>query len=343
MTKEKINILVTGGNGFVGGHLLMHLTQQHSKIKALIRSGSDKSLTEKIFAWYNAKPHLDKIEWTEGDVTDKDSLEYALKDITHLYHTAGLVSFDPKDKKNLFRVNSEGTENIVNTALESGTKKLCFVSSIAAIGRDGNNGTILEENPWDNNAAVSLYARSKHEAEREVWRGIAEGLNAIIVNPSIILGPGNWESGSVKMFQTVYNGLKYYTSGTNGYIDVNDLAMVMIQLMNSDISGERFIINSENISYQTLFTQMAEALKIRPPQKLAGKLISEIAWRALKAQSLLTGKKPLITKETARTANNDYFYSNEKIRKAINFEFRPIKETIDYTAKFFLSDTNKSN
>lgn len=335
MPQKSNNILVTGGTGFVGAHLIYHLAKKENEIFCLKRKTSPTELTQKIFSWYpDGNKLLEKINWVEGDVTDKASLEIVFQDITHIYHTAGFVSFTPDDQDALMQVNASGTENVINTALENGVKKLCFVSSIAAIGRDGTQ-EVTEETPWNNNAGVSWYARSKYEAEREVWRGMAEGLDAVIVNPSIILGPGNWDAGSVKMFQTVYKGLKYYTSGTNGYVDVNDLAKVMILLMNSDIKGARFIINSENISYRDLFTKMAEELRVPPPNQYAGKFLSEVVWRVMKIKGLLTGKKPLITKETARTANSSYFYSNEKVKSATGFNFRPLSETIEYTANIY--------
>ncbi|MBN2614274.1 MAG: NAD-dependent epimerase/dehydratase family protein [Bacteroidales bacterium] len=340
---EQVNkkILVTGGTGFVGGHLLYHLAKSENSLFALKRKNSSTRLAQKIFSWYPDGIDLfNKIKWIEGDITDKTSLEKAFENKNQIYHAAGLVSFSPSDRDTVMEINADGTRNVVNTALEFNINKLCYVSSIAAIGRDDSTEHVTEETPWNNNAKISGYARSKYEAEREVWRGIAEGLKAVIVNPSIILGPGNWNSGSVKMFQTVYKGLKYYTSGTNGYIDVNDLTKVMIELMNSEISDERFIVNSENVSYKHLFTKMAKELKVEPPQKLAGKFMSELVWRILKIQGVLTGKKPLITKETARTANTDYFYSNEKIRKATCFDFMPVDKTIEYTARIYLKELN---
>ena len=346
MSKTKSDILVTGGTGLVGAHLLFHLAQKEEQIIALKRETSSTELTEKIFKWYTNKEDkntFDKIKWIDGDITDIASLEHAFQNIKQVYHTAGLVSFAPQDKEALMETNTRGTENIVNTALASGVEKLCYVSSVSAIGRDSNEATVHEEIPWDNNAEISWYARSKHEAEREVWRGMAEGLNAVIVNPSIILGPGKWNTGSAKMFETVYKGLNYYTSGTNGYVDVNDLAKIMIQLMHSGISEERFLINGENLSYQNLFTKMAEALRVEPPSKKAGKWASEMVWRLLKIKSIITGKKPLITKETARTANSTYHYSNEKIKRATGYRFRPISETIEYTATLFLDDIKQGN
>ncbi len=336
-------IIVTGGTGLLGSHLLHELSKREAKIIALKRLTSSLVPTEKIFQWLsnNSKTDFHKIHWVDGDITDIDTLLEIFKEKSQVYHVAGKVSFNEKDKDQLFEINVRGTANIVNAAIEKGVSKLCFVSSIAAIGRSSNNKAIDEETPWDDNSKTSLYAESKYEAEREIWRGIAEGLHAVIVNPSIILGPGNWDESSARLFSQVYKGLNYYTKGVNGYVAADDLAKIMIALMESEVQSRRFIINSENISYQQLFTWIAKALHVKPPKYSAGPLLSEIAWRILKLTSIVTGKPPLITRETAQTANSSYHYSNKEIIKQTGFNFKPVKETIEETARFFLSDINE--
>lgn len=338
-------IIVTGGTGLLGAHLLVELSKSENQIIALKRPSSKLSTIEKIFQWYfkEAGKHYEKIHWVNGDITNIDSLLEIFSTNSKIYHVAGKVSFNAKDKDQLFDVNVNGTANVVNAALEKGIRKLCHVSSIAAIGRGSDNTLTHEEAQIENLAKISAYGQSKYEGEREVWRGIAEGLNAVIVNPTIILGPGNWQASSARLFRQVYKGLKVYTNGTNGYIAANDLAKIMIQLMNDEVSSQRFIINSENISYQQLFTWMAEALHVKAPQHLAGPFLSALSWRILKAASLFTGKPPLITKDTAQTANSTYRYSNEKIIRQTGFRFKPVKETIEETARFFLQDLENNN
>ncbi len=333
-------ILVTGGTGLVGSHLLFQLSQTQERIRAIRRPSSDIGKVEKIFSLYHSQPEefLSRIEWVEGDILDMDSLKEGLDGIEKVYHTAAMVSFDPKDKAEIIETNIDGTANVVNACLEKKIKKLCYVSSIATLGRAGNNGITTEKNEWNSNHKASPYAISKHEAEREVWRGIAEGLKAVIVNPSVIIGPGDFTKGSAKMFQTMYNGLKVYTSGMNGYIDVNDVAKAMIILMESDISDECFILNSENLYYKTLFEMMAQALGVKPPKYKAGKFLSELSWRLLKIEALITGKRPLITRQTAQTANSDYRYSSEKFVKTTGMKFTPMKECIQKTAGIFLKN-----
>jgi len=332
-------ILVTGGTGLLGAHLIYHLISNGETVRALKRNSSDTTKTKKIFSYYsdNFEDLFSRIEWLEGDILDFASLINAMEEIDFVYHTAATVSFQSADKATLVQTNVQGTENIVNASLQMGIKKLLHVSSIGALGRAGNSGVVTEKSEW-NNKKTSVYSNSKHQAEMEVWRGMAEGLDAVIVNPSIILGPGDWSTGSAKLFTTMYNGLKFYSSGSNGFIDVNDVVKAMISLMKSDISGERFILSSENIFYKQLFEWMAIALKVPIPKHKAGKLLSELGWRILWLKGLVTGKKSAITRETAETANQEYNYSNEKIRQVTGIDFISVKESIDINAKFFLSD-----
>lgn len=332
-------ILVTGGTGFLGAHLIYHLLQSGYAVKALKRRESSIKLTKKIFSYYSPSPEdlFDKIQWVEGDLLDYVSLEEALEGVTHLYHAAAVVSFHADDKKRLITTNIIGTANVVNAALDSGVKKLCYVSSIGALGRDNTDGPVNENTPVKP-SSPSVYSKSKYEAEREVWRGMAEGLDAVIVNPSIIVGPGTWNMGSPQMFQTMWNGLKFYTSGTNGFIDVNDVAKAMIALADSDIKNERFVLSAENVGYRQFFNWMADAMEIERPKYKAGPFLSNLGWIGLKMKSLVTGKKHTITKETARTANRKYQYSSEKFQKATGMNFTPVKDSVEQTVEFFLRD-----
>lgn len=330
-------ILVTGGSGFVGAHLMLELLKNKQKVRAIKRSDSDLSLSKKIFSYYQTDSEMlfSQIEWVEGDVLDMFSMEDAMKDVNKVYHCAAVVSFNPKDRDNLFKTNIKGTANVINAALKSKIEKLCFVSSIAAIGRSENNQQTNEETEWKASNRNSNYAISKYEAEREVWRGIEEGLNAVIVNPSVILGPGDWKSGSAKIFDTLGKGSKFYTNGVNGFVDVRDVASAMYKLMESDIVNQRFILSSENLSYKELFTLILKAYGLNPPTIKANRLLLEIAWRFEKLKSILLNTRPLITKETVNTSQNQYFYSTEKLQKALGFKFRAVKEIIALTAEIY--------
>ena len=334
-------ILVTGGTGLVGSHLIYKLVTSGNNPIVLKRNTSDVSKIKKTFSYYsNDVDNLfDKIKWIDGDILDYSSLLNAMEGVSQVYHAAASVSFHSSDKKTLIATNIKGTANIVNSALEKKVNKLLHVSSIGALGRAESNGIVTEDAHW-NSKKSSVYSTSKYNAEMEVWRGIAEGLNTVIINPSIILGPSDWNSGSSKLFNTMYNGLKFYSMGSNGFVDVEDVAKTMILLMNSEIINERFIVNSENISYKQFFTWMAKALNVAPPKYSAGKLLSAIVWRLLWAKGILTGKKSTITKETAETANQLYNYSNTKIKKEINIDFITVKDSLLKNSKFFLNDKN---
>jgi nucleoside-diphosphate-sugar epimerase len=278
------------------------------------------------------------IEWVNGDLLDIYSLYDSLEGVTQVYHCAAVVSFDKADKNQIMKTNVGGTTNLVNAALDKNIEKLCYVSSIAAIGKPENGDFISEKFFWKFSKNHSVYSMSKYDAEREVWRGIAEGLNAVIINPSIILGPGNWNSGSSRLITSVWDGLKFYTKGVNGYVDVRDVAKTMILLMNSEINSERYIVSSENIDYQTLFNYIAAGLNKTPPKYKAAKFLSELVWRADKIKTSILKTKPLITKETARTANAKSYYSNEKIISAINYKFIPVAQSIEHICKLFIQD-----
>jgi nucleoside-diphosphate-sugar epimerase len=330
-------ILVTGGTGFVGAHLLYHLTLSGKHVKALKRSSSSTGLTRKTFSWYApfSIEQWERIYWIEGDIMDIPSLQEAFDGVDYVYHVAAIVSFQKQNKSTIESVNQVGTANVVNIALEKHIRKLLYVSSIGTLGRVQNTDIVSETTYWSNKK-TSVYSKSKYEAEQEVWRGMAEGLTAVIVNPSIIIGPGNWNQGSPQLFETMWKGLKFFTSGSNGFVGVNDVAKLMIQLMDRDLQGERYILSSENVLYEQLFNWMADALQVARPKYKAGLFLSAVAWRFLALAGLFTGRKSSITKETAETANQQYRYSNAKILAATGVKFMPVKDCIEQTAGIFL-------
>jgi len=333
-------ILVTGGSGLVGSHLLFNLVNSGKRVRALKRENSSVRLTKKIFGYYSVNPEmlLNSIEWVNGDITDIHSLYDAMDSIDQVYHVAAMVSFHSCDRREMMKINIDGTANVVNACLYKNIRKICHVSSIATLGRADNDDVTDEETHWKNSAKNSAYSISKYGAEREVWRGTVEGLPAVIVNPSVIIGPGDWNKGSSQLFKQVWDGLKFYTDGVNGYIDVRDVAKAMIILMESDKLNSRYIVSSENIDYLKLFKMIAEGFNKKVPTLKATPFLSQLAWRAEKFRSSITGIKPLITKETARTAFQKYFYSNEKIKKEFGFEFIPIAASIKETCNYFLKD-----
>ena len=333
-------VLVTGATGFVGAHLLWELVARDYNVRAMRRSSSDMQMVRNVFGLYSGDPEraLEKIEWVEGDMSDVFSLEEALEGAGEVYHCAALMSFDPADHKKMLRLNATGTANVVNAAIQKNIRKFCHVSSIAALGRPVNHKeTITESMVWKSSRNNSVYSISKYESEREVWRGIAEGLEAVIVNPSVILGYAGVDSGSARLFATAWKNTVFYPAGVNGFVDVRDVVSAMVQLMESDIKNQRFILNAGNLSYRQLFEQMAKAYGHRGPRFKVGSFPASLAWRAERIRSWITRRSPLLTRETARTSIHKNYYSGEKLAQAIGFQYRPLEETIADHCKHYMS------
>ena len=328
------SILVTGGTGLLGSHLLVQLARDGRGVKAIYRNKNGISETEQLFKFYGIEDKWDLIKWIEADISDTDSLIDHMDGINQIYHCAALVSFNPDDAEKLFRANIVGTRNIVNLALEHHIDKMVYVSSTAAIGRSGLSGIISEKTKWVESTENTFYARSKHMAELEVWRGAEEGLDIAIVNPCIIIGPGSLDRSTGTMFSQVLNGLKFYTNGANAFVDVRDVVDIMIALMNSNIVGQRYLTIAENLTFKEVFTMIAEKMKMVPPSVFASRFLIGIAWRLEKIRSLITGTEPKITSETARASHRISRYSNQKIKAAIGVEFRSVESAILNTVNY---------
>lgn len=334
-------ILVTGASGLVGSHLLYHLTQESSQIKAIYRSEKKKEYVKKVFSYYSVdvESFFNKITWVQGNITDIPFLEEIMSDVSEVYHCAALVSFDPSRYRELRRVNIRGTANIVNVSLLYDIKKVVYVSSVAAIGKAEENLPSNEESPWNQDGDHSVYAITKYGAELEVWRGIQEGLNAVIVNPGVILGEGFWRSGgSSALFRKVQKGMSQYTSGSTGFIDVKDVVKTMTFLMNSTICGERFILVSENVPFYDFFTEIAKVLGVKPPYKEVGKSVLNIAWRLDWFRSKIFRKHRRLTKQLASSLTSVETYDNNKVRKLVDFKFIAVKDSIKRVATAFSQD-----
>lgn len=334
-------ILVTGGTGLVGSHLLLQLAKADKTVIAIKRKTSDLDFVKKVFSWYesNYEVLFNKIQWIDCDLNDINNLNKLLKGVTYVYHCAAFVSFRPSDVKLMFETNVEGTKNLVNACLNHNIKKFCHVSSIAALGRSDEEGQLItEKTEWENSNNNSNYAKSKYQSEKEVWRASAEGLPVVVVYPSVILGPGKWNNGSPELIQIIDKGLKFYTTGINGFVDVKDVVNAMIALTESSSVNENFILSGDNISYHELFNHIADNLNKKRPFVKVNALLGSIAWRVIWLKSKLFNTKASITKETVRTSRLTFYYSTEKIQKTINFSFTPIKKTIEDICKIYLYD-----
>jgi dihydroflavonol-4-reductase len=330
-------VLVTGGTGLVGSHLLLQLVKNGAIVKAIHRKNSDLQKVKEVFSFYHKNPGelFDRIQWVEADINDIPALELAFKDITLVYHCAALISFNPNDFSSLQKINKIGTENIVNLCVDRNIKKLCYVSSVATIGRSTTGEPANEENEW-NDMYANVYANSKHFAEMEVWRGTQEGLSAVIINPGIILGPGYWESGSGLFFKTSAKGLRFYFPGGTGFICVGDVVKIMVQLMDSSIKNERFIAVAENLSYKNILDAISKGFN-RPPPKLGLKFWHlEIFWRLDWLLNLTTGKKRKLTKHGLASLRNPQVYDNSKVQEALHMDYEIIQSCISRSCKKYI-------
>lgn len=297
----------------LGSHLVKKLLSYSSNIIAISRSGGD----------------VHGIKGVACDILDVSSLDEVIQGVDYVFHCAAVVSFDAREKKNLYTINVNGTANVVNAAIDANVKKFIHVSSVASLGIANHvNKLVTEEDAHTGKG--SFYGKTKYLGEMEVWRGIGEGLPAVIVNPSIILGEGDWRSGSPQLFKQVYDEFPYFTSGEHGFVDVNDVAEAMILLAKSSVIEQRFILNGINISFKDLFSLMALSFDKKPPHRKVGKWLSEIIWRVSYLYAILKGSKPLLTKETARSAQSIIHYDNSKLLTAFpDFSYTPIQVTID--------------
>jgi len=326
-------IFVTGGTGLLGSHLLTELVKHHPQITAIYRNKEKIKTVKKCFDFYHAEKAntlFDKITWKECDVLDIPLLDELMKGHKEVYHCAGIVSFRKKDFNEMMEINRYGTANMVNVALENDINKFCFVSSTAAVGRKDlpKDGTVTENGNWVKTDETSGYAISKYSAEKEVWRGINEGLNATIVNPCVLFGAGDWSESSMTIFKTLDKGLKFYSPGSNAFVDARDVANIMIELMQKEIFNDRFLCIGVNTSFKNLFERIAKELHKNPPKWEVSKLLMGVAWRFSSFWSAITFSKSPITKDTARNAFNHVNYSNKKIKKALDYDFYSLEETV---------------
>lgn len=331
-------ILVSGATGFLGAHMVCKLLQQGRKVRAMKRSTSSPDEFNLIYATYfdTSANVSDKLEWTEADVMDIPSLNEAFHGVTEVYHCAAVVSFHQSDKEMMYRVNVEGTANMVNAALVHKISQFCHVSSIAAIGRSGKNTPITEQTAWVTSKYNSNYAISKYKAELEVWRAAEEGLPVVIVNPGVIIGVGQWNRGTCALFKMVWDGLPFYTLGVNGYVDVKDVTQAMFLLMENKCFHERYILVGHNVENRQFMFSVADLMKKRKPYIRINKPLAELAWILYAIWGFITRRQPKITRETARASQNKYWYSSEKITKQLAFNFTPINETFTYICHQFL-------
>ncbi|CDF80904.1 NAD-dependent epimerase/dehydratase [Formosa agariphila KMM 3901] len=330
-------ILVTGGTGLVGAHLLYKLASNNEKIRAIYRSEQKLDVVKTVFSYYTNEIDslYNRIDWVKADLLNIPDLTVTFKDISQVYHCAALVSFDPNDYVSLKRTNTHGTANIVNLCLSHNVKKLCYISSIATLGESLTDAPINENTFWNPEEDHNVYAITKYGAEMEVWRGTQEGLDAVIVNPGVILGGGIWNQGTGDLFRRVNKGTKYYTNGITGFIAVEDVVNIMTLLMATETKNERYILVSEHWSFKQLLQTIAKHLDVKVPQKQVQPWQAELAWRLDWLRNKLTGKKRVLSKQLAQTINFKSTYSNAKIATLLDYKWTPLEECIKNTSYQF--------
>lgn len=328
------SIFITGGTGFLGSYIIKELVEKGYSVRAIRRSNSR-------LPFFIPTEILNKVEWVEGDILDVVSLEEAMEGVDMVIHAAAMVSFWKKERKEMYKVNIDGTANVVNTALEKNIKRFVHISSVAALGRKVDGSTVNENKIWEESKINTHYARSKYKAEMEIWRGASERLNVVVLNPSTILGYGDWNTSSCAVFKNVYDEFKWYTGGVNGFVDVEDVAKATVMLMESSCSEERFIINGDNWPVKKLLYTMADEFGKKRPNWEATRFVLAIAWRLEKIKSFFTGKKNLLTKETAKVAMSKTFFENEKLLKLLpDFSYTPLGESIRKICKKYNDSIN---
>lgn len=331
-------ILLTGATGLLGSHLLYELVRNNRKVTAIRRSEKNMPEVLRVFSYYTgeAEEMLKKVRWVDADITNYHDMLEVMEGVEEVYHCAAVVSFDPARRRQMIHSNTQGTANVINAALENKVQKLVHVSSTSAVGKPLNGQPADESMIWTESKSNTGYSVSKFRSEMEVWRGMQEGLDAVIVNPSIILGPGFWDHGSSSIFTKIDHGMKFYSYGMTGYVSVWDVVQAMIRLMESDIKGERFLVSAENLTYRQVFDKVAEALNRKKPHIEGTFVMAELAWRLdwLKSRFFRWGEHTF-TRERVRAARHVTKFSNGKIRKAIGMEFQPVDEVIQKVAEFY--------
>jgi len=330
---EKPKIFLTGASGLLGSHLLIELINEKKAVLALVRNiEKTTKVLQTTLSWYGLKANelTDYVRFIEGDISDVDLINDSLKEIDIVYHCAGMISLFEEDKWEMLKVNGEGTANIVNCCMTQSIKQLLYVSSVSTLNK-GNGEEIDEELFTKEDAYLSAYAISKRAGESEVWRGIEEGLNAVIVNPSVIIGPSEKETGTMALFFRIKNGMKFITTGVAGYVDVRDVAIICKQLISKKIHGQRFIVSSENLSIQNFAIKIAKKLNVNSEFKMAPFWLLRLITIGNGLRNFLTGKKHLPNSTALKMIENKSYYSNDKIVKALNYKFYSIDEAIENT------------
>lgn len=333
MLPKDCKIFITGATGFLGSYIVRRLVSDaYTDITCLRRVDSETALLVDV---------NQKVKWVTGDILDSPLLEEIIRNADCVIHAAALVSYDTESKKEMIKMALEGTSNVVNASLSNGIKKFIHISSIAAIGRSKPVELISEKHIFSHSKYDTSYGLAKFLAEQEVWRAHAEGLNVTILNPAMILGPGNWNQSSVQIFKKIYQGMKFYPGGSTGWVDVRDVADAVLKCMTENFNGERFIVSSENISYKNVFEKIAKGLGVKPPSTLLSLKYAPLIWRLEALRAMFSGHRPIINKETVMSTSVLSTYDNNKSLTVLKLKYTPLTETIDTSCHLFMDTYSK--
>ena len=327
-------IAVTGANGLLGSFIIRKLIEQKQSFVAFKRQGSDTSLLSDV---------THAITWRDVDVCDEISLREGLENVDQVIHAAAVVSFNPRKASQVMDINVKGTRHIVNACLAQGVKRLVHISSVSALGRQKGQRHIDETNKWVDSKLNSVYAESKYLAELEVFRGQEEGLSSVILNPSVILAPADWNKSSAQLFKYVWEERPFYTEAYLNFVDVRDVALAAYQMLHQPVEAERFVVSAGNISFGDFFQQIAKKFNRKPPSVKLGKNLLQVIARTESFRARMVGAEPLITRETARLAGTEFLYNNQKITKALNFQFQPIDKTLQWCCEYYMTKLHVKN
>ena len=339
-------IYITGGTGMLGAHLIHHLTVSGFQVRALKRKTSNLNQIKKIFSYYSTAEEAGKlfsqIEWVDGDLLDQDSVRPHLRGVDFIIHAAAMVSFHRKDRNAMLHNNVEGTANLVSLAIESGVHRICHISSTSALGNPPEGVPASEEHVWNNSRKRTTYGKSKFLSEMEIWRGMHEGMDVLIVNPGVIIGPGNWNSGSPQFFTTIWNGFKFYTEGGTGFVDVLDVSKAIISLLDEAhwdaAKNQRYVLVAENVKYRDFFNLIADHLGKKRPGIPAGDWLLALGWRMAWVASWFSASRPAITRESVSGSNQMSHYDGSRITRVIPFRYTDVGESVARVAKIFLEE-----
>ena len=329
-------ILVTGATGILGRVIVLELLKRGKTVRAAKRKSSNLEEVKKSFGFYTENPDefFNKIEWINVDFEDIYSLQKALVGVEEVYHCAAKVSFHPKDKRKMYQTNINGTKQLLYASENSSVKKFLFVSSIAVLDGFNENGELDESSDFNPKVDHSSYAISKHFSEMEVWRSSAEGLKVAIVNPGLIIGSGNWNESSGTLFKELGENAFTFSGGTS-YVDVRDVAKISVELMEQNISGERFILISENKKYEEIANFIKQKLG-KPATKIVPNGLLKVGVFLNSILGWLISPLKMANKVNVQSVTEFNKISNKKIKEKLNYEFISVEESLAFHLENYL-------